>query len=143
MKHTILLSFDLLKRLDCIAQFFTGEIYRISKGVLVKQKILLIDGEILFLDMIEKRAFTVNFYKQINRLYSPVKELVAERAETSDLLTLTEAGLQQLIPKEKKEDDFILFGLALTNPKQYKFIKEIRGYLGYYKKIDLSWYFDS
>lgn len=142
MKSMILLSFDLLKRLDgCLIQLFTGEIYRISEGCLLKQEIRLVNGDVMYLDTGESETFTVSCYRQIWRLYNPVQELVAERNENADPLMLADQGMQQLLPEAVDELD--LSGLALTRPKQYKFIKELRGYLGYYKKIDLSWYFNS
>lgn len=142
MKSMILLSLDLLQRLDgCLVQLFSGEIYRISEAQLIKQEVRLIVGEVMYLDTQMKEAFTVTQYQQILRLYSPVQELVAERRERQDLLVLTDQGLQQLLPESVDELD--LYGLALTRPKQYKFIKNLRGYLGYYRKFDLSWYFNS
>jgi hypothetical protein len=142
MKSMILLSFDLLKRLDgCLIQLRTGEIYRISESYLLKQEIRLINGDVMYLDTEESETFTVCRYLQIWRLYNPMQELAAERNEITDSLKLTEQGIQQLLPEVVDELD--LFGLALSRPKQYKFIKELRGYLGYYRKIDLSWYFNS
>lgn len=142
MKSMILLSFDLLKKLDgCLIQLFTGEIYRISESWLLKQEIRLIKGDVMYLDTGESETFTVSRYRQIWRLYNPMQELVAERNESTYFLMLTDQGMQQLLPEIVDELD--LYGLALTRPKQYKFIKELRGYLGYYRKIDLTWYFNS
>lgn len=142
MKPMILVSLNLLKRMDgCLVQLFTGEIYRITEGCLLKQKMQLINGDVMYLDTEESETFTVNRYWQIYRLYNPILELVAERHESNDSLVLTDLGLQKISPESVDELD--LYGLSLTRPKQYKFIKELRGYLGYYKKIDLGWYFNS
>ncbi|WP_394701606.1 hypothetical protein [uncultured Enterococcus sp.] len=142
MKSMILLSLDLLKKLDgCLIQLFTGEIYRISEDCLVKQEVRLVANDIMYLDTKENETLTVSRYQQIWRLYNPMQDLAAERNEISDFLCLTNQGIYQLLPEIVDELD--LYGLALTRPKQYKFIKELRGYLGYYKKIDLSWYFNS